>query len=85
VRATLDLTGADGAPASFEARLVAAGVDALPVDVWLDADGIVRRLAVTVDDAGSLTTVFDVYDVDADITVSPPRESEVVAVRRPGG
>lgn len=85
VRATLDLTGADGAPASFEARLVAAGVDALPVDVWLDDGGIVRRVAVAVDGVASLVTVFEVYDVDADITVDPPPESEVVTVSGPGG
>ena len=39
LRATLELQRAGGAsPTSFEARLVAAGVGSLPVDVWLDAD-----------------------------------------------
>ena len=84
LRATLDLTGAQAAPAaSFEARLVAAGVDALPVDVWLDDAGVVRRLLVALDDAGSMTTTFDVYDVDADVVVTPPAPDEVVALRPP--
>ena len=86
LRAMLDLTGAQAAPpASFEARLVAAGVDALPVDVWLDRVGVVRRLVVAVDDAGSMTTRFDVYDVDADVTVTPPAADQVVAVSPPPG
>ena len=82
LRATLDLTGAQAAPAaSFEARLVAAGVDALPVDVWLDDAGVVRRLLVSLDEAGTMTTTFDVYDVDADVVVTPPAADEVVALR----
>jgi hypothetical protein len=84
LHATLDLTGAQAAPpASFEARLVAAGVDALPVDVWLDGDGVVRRLRVALDAAGALTTTFDVYDVGAEVTVSPPAADQVVEVAAP--
>jgi len=84
LRATLDLSGAQAAPAaSFEARLVAAGVDALPVDVWLDDAGVIRRLLVSLDDAGSMTTTFEVYDVGADVVVTPPAADEVVAVAPP--
>jgi hypothetical protein len=84
LRATLDLAGAQAAPAaSFEARLVAAGVAALPVDVWQDDAGVVRRLLVTLDDAGTMTTRFDVYDVDADVAVTPPTADEVVALSPP--
>ncbi len=86
VRATLDLTGARAAPAaSFEARLVAAGVDALPVDVWLDDAGVVRRLLVSLDEAASMTTTFDVYDVGADVTVTPPPPDAVVTLAPPPG
>lgn len=83
VRATLDLQAAEAAaPGSFEARLVAAGVDTLPVDVWLDDDGVVRRLSITVDAAGSLTTRFEVYDTgsDAGVEVTAPDPDAVVAV-----
>jgi len=81
LRASLDLTAgaSSGLPAgSFESRLVASGVESLPVDVWLDAAGLVRRLAVTVEAAGSLTTVFEVYDVGADVDVDAPDPSEVI-------
>ena len=86
LRATLDLSGAQAAPAaSFEARLVAAGIDALPVDVWLDDAGVVRRLRVSLDSAGTMTTTFDVYDVGADVTVEPPPADRVVEVAPPAG
>jgi hypothetical protein len=76
---------ADGAPApgSFEARLVAAGFETLPVDVWLGDGGVVRRLVVTVEAADTLTTTFDVYDVGADITIDTPDASEVVSPTPP--
>ena len=63
---------------SFEARLVAAGFERLPVDVWIDGDGAVRRLAITLDAAGSLTTVFDVYDLGADVDVAAPDPADVI-------
>jgi hypothetical protein len=65
-RASLDLVGGtEGGPpeGSFEARLAAAGVDALPVDVWLDGDGVVRRMVVAIEAAGEMTTTFEVFDV----------------------
>jgi hypothetical protein len=87
VRARLDLTGAapgadgsngGGAPVSFEARLLAAGFESLPVDVWIGGDGTVRRLALTVEGATALTTVFEVYDVGRDVTIDVPDPSEVI-------
>lgn len=90
--ATLALGGAtpDGAtepgPQSFEGRLRAAGVEALPVDVWIDAAGVVRRLVVRLDASmagghggSSLTTTFDLYDVDGDIEVEVPDPADVIA------
>jgi hypothetical protein len=87
LRATLDLAGdsgagdsGDGVPVgSFEARLVAAGVETLPVDVWLDGDGVVRRLQISLDAAGSLTTTFDVFDVGAEVDVAAPDPADVIS------
>ncbi len=86
LRATLDLAGegGDGAPVgSFEARLVAAGVETLPVEVWLDGDDVVRRLQVTLDaggsGAGSLSTTFDVFDVGAEVDVAIPDRADVIS------
>ena len=58
--------------ASFEARLVAAGVDALPVDVWLDGAGRVRRLVVSLDEAGAMTATFTVGDVGGAVEIVLP-------------
>lgn len=71
-------TPADAPAGSFEARLVAAGITALPVDVWLDGKGAVRRLTVTIEGAASVTTTFEVYDIDADVDVAPPDPADVI-------
>jgi hypothetical protein len=95
LRASLDLVGgAEGGPpeGSFEARLAAAGVDALPVDVWLDGDGVVRRMVVAIEAAGEMTTIFEVFDVGVvgeDDVAAPDRgdvldASELRVDRRPG-
>lgn len=81
LRADLDLAGgaADGAPAgSFEARLASAGVEALPVDVWIDGHGVVRRLEIGLDPAGTQKARFDVYDVGADVEVARPDPAHVI-------
>jgi len=91
LRASLALGGPtpDGAsgpsPGSFEARLQAAGVDVLPIDVWVDAMGIVRRLRVSLDDALSdlgaatgLTTTYELYDIGTEVHVEVPDPGDVV-------
>ena len=75
-------TPADAPAGSFEARLVAAGITALPVDVWLDEEGAVRRLSVTIEGAASVTTTFEVYDIGADVDIAPPDPADVI---EPGG
>ncbi|HEX6238673.1 MAG TPA: hypothetical protein VFZ68_15835 [Acidimicrobiales bacterium] len=89
--ATLDLVAAralDPEPSgsdTFTARLHAAGVGDLPVDVWLDAGRVLRRLAVRLDRGlvgGSgpegLTTTFELHDVGVDPGISPPEPADVV-------
>src|SRR5918998_620294 len=63
---------ADPPAGSFEARLVAAGFASLPVDVWLDGQGAIRRLVVTVEGAGSVTTTFEVFDIGGDVQLATP-------------
>ena len=73
--------GSSPAPApagSFEARLVAAGITSLPVEVWLDKQGTVRRLTVTIDGAASVTTTFEVYDIGSEVDVAPPDPADVI-------
>lgn len=77
LRALLDVASGPAA-GSLEARLAEAGLGTLPVDVWLDADGLVRRLQLTIEASSSLTTTFDVYDVDGEIEVTRPDPADVV-------
>jgi hypothetical protein len=89
LRASLALAGVtpDGStepsPASFEGRLQAAGVDVLPVDVWVDDGAVVRRLRVSLDDAlggaGGLSTTFELYDVDADVEIDVPHPDTIAS------
>lgn len=69
---------ADAPAGSFEDRLVAAGFTSLPVDVWLDGEGAVRRLVVTVEGAGSVTTTFEVFDIGGDVEVATPDPADVI-------
>jgi hypothetical protein len=91
LRASLDLVrSGDGmadkpASSSFEGRLVAAGVAALPVDVWVDAERVVRRMEISLGagpaggpGATALTTTFEVYDVGAAIEIEVPGPDEVM-------
>jgi hypothetical protein len=93
LRASLALAGdaADGATApsagSLEGRLWAAGAEVLPIDVWVDGEGVVRRLDVSLDDAlagrsgpTGLTTTFELYDVGGDVEVVIPDDAEVIHV-----
>lgn len=89
--ATLDLVagreldeGRSG-PETFAGRLHAAGVEDLPVEVWLDAGQVLRRLEVRLEPglAGrsgpeGLTTVFELHDVGTEPDIVPPAATDVV-------
>jgi hypothetical protein len=72
----------------LEARFRAIGVDELAVDVYIDAEHIIRRLEFRLDagsgtDSGStgqgaLTTTFDVYDVGDAIDIALPGSADVI-------
>jgi hypothetical protein len=70
----------------LEARFRAIGVDELPVDLYIDADHIIRRLEFRLDapssgggtGQGGLTTTFDVYDVGDTIDIALPDAADVV-------
>jgi hypothetical protein len=64
----------------LEARFRAIGVDELPVDVYIDADHIIRRLEFRLDASGqgALTTTFDLYDVGDPIDIPLPASADTV-------
>ena len=60
------------------------GDAAFPLDVWIDAEGIVRRTVMEVEwpdmagEPGSATVTFEMFDVGADITVEVPADAETL-------
>lgn len=84
-RATLDPAKAattTGAIGPF-AEGLQAGVDEVPVDVWLDGDGLVRKLEVSFSaedrgQVGSASMSFELWDYGQDVEIDLPPADEVV-------
>jgi hypothetical protein len=64
---------------------VAATLDGQPIDVWIDAEGRVRRLELRLDPpatsgalAGRATTTFELFDVGEPIEITPPSPDDVL-------
>lgn len=87
-RLTLDLARADAAlPAGVS---VPAGpyraLRAMPAEVWLDAAGLARRVAVSAESADPVTTapgkhawtIVELWDFGVAVDITPPRPDEVV-------
>jgi hypothetical protein len=88
-RAKVDLDKvADQAPpslrktyrASIQSLKQGLGTDTIPVDVWVDNDNLVRRLAehLPVAGGGKIDFSVDFYDFGAPVTVSSPPASETL-------
>lgn len=70
---------------TIDARLRRLGLTELPVDLWLDEDRLVRRVAFSIDrpgaagaGAGGLTTTFDIYEVGEPIDIDVPGGPDVI-------
>jgi hypothetical protein len=62
---------------------IPAGVEVVPVDIWLDADGLVRKVAVEVSaedqgQVGSASVTFELWDYGEDVDIDLPPADEVV-------
>jgi hypothetical protein len=85
--ATIDLERAlEEAPASQTGTiqaLIDAGTSSLPVDVWIDDDGLVRRLFVEFaagDQPGTGSVALELSDFGTDVVVEPPPSDQVTDV-----
>jgi hypothetical protein len=86
------VVGGDGAGGSSDDEVrgtpvthVAATLDGQPIDVWIDAEGRVRRVELRLDApatggalAGRATTTFELFDVGEPIEVTPPSPTDVL-------
>lgn len=59
-----------------EAELVDCESGTAPVEVWVDGDGLVRRIAV--EENASTTFAFEFFDFGADVVIEAPPAEEVV-------
>lgn len=75
-----------GQPAqSLVDRLVSEpGLDEIPVDVWVDAEGLVRKLSLVLSRAepatsgpGEVSMLFDLWDYGEDVEIDLPPSSDV--------
>ncbi len=86
VRATVDLEAVAARAAEAGDDLGDADVGAvelpegmaseLPVDVWIDADGLVRKLTATVTDGTDTVSIeAEIYDLDGDFLIEAPADA----------
>jgi hypothetical protein len=61
-----------------------SGISRVPVEVWIDDDGFVRRMKQTLEGAGAglgmqldMTMTTELYDLGTDVSVEEPAPSEV--------
>lgn len=70
---------------SFQDALAQSGLQSVPVDVWVDDDGLLRRMQIDVatTQAGltgqvSMRMTFDLFDYGSEVDVTPPPAELVV-------
>jgi hypothetical protein len=76
---------ADDVLGSFQDALAQAGLESIPVDVWVDDEGLLRRMQIDIaaTQAGlagptSMRLTFELFDYGADVDVTPPPAELVV-------
>ena len=80
LQAALDaLDGADRA--ALQAAIDRLGTDSLVVDVWIDDDGVVRRMTTDIDlgDGQTVTVTLDFEDFGSPVRIRTPRPRAVVS------
>ena len=68
---------------SIDQLVEKSGISRVPVEVWIDEDGFVRRMKQTLEGGGSglplnMTMTTDLYDFGTDVSVKEPPADEVV-------
>ena len=69
--------------AQLDQFLEQSGISSIPVEVWIDGDGFVRRMKQTLEgnDSGlqmNMTMTTDLYDFGTDVSVEEPPANDVV-------
>lgn len=76
----------DQTRAAIQALIEATGLDTVPVDAWIDGDGLIRRMDLGYEDVevapgkkGSMSMSMELYDYGVDVDVSPPPSDQVMS------
>jgi hypothetical protein len=91
-RGTIDLHKAveqlpEDARGSFERAIDLIGTDELPLDVWIDDDGMARRmkyeqpLPSAGGEEGAMELTMEFFDFGVDVDVEPPPSDEVIDIQ----
>ena len=91
-RGTIDLHKAveqlpQDARESFERAIDLIGTDELPLDVWIDDDGMARRmkyeqpLPSAGGEKGAMELTMEFFDFGVDVDVEPPPSDEVIDIK----
>jgi hypothetical protein len=91
-RGTIDLHKAveqlpENARESFERAIDLIGTDELPLDVWIDGDGMARRmkyeqpLPSAGGEEGAMELTMEFFDFGVDVDVEPPPSDEVIDIK----
>jgi hypothetical protein len=77
-------TGENADAASILDQLSSSGLDEVPLDIWIDGNGLVRKLALDVEapDAttgqpGDLSLAFELWDYGEPVEIDVPPAAEV--------
>jgi hypothetical protein len=67
-----------GSPVTHVATSADAGGSAAQVDVWVDADGVIRRMEIRLSGAdragvGGVVTTVELFDIGRAVAITPPR------------
>jgi hypothetical protein len=74
--------------ASIDQLIEQSGVRTVPTEVWVDDDGLARRMKLTYEgmrfapgQQGDMTMTMELYDFGVEVDVEPPPESEVTDIQ----
>lgn len=89
-RGTVDLEkvaalAPEGARETYRRAIEAAGTSTLPMDVWIDADGLLRRMRyeqpIPGQEGASATTTIELYDFGTEVDAEPPPAGAVLDIQ----
>lgn len=72
---------------AIKEQLEASGIETIPTEVWIDDDGLPRRMEMTMEMKGgeslpqdiTMTITMDLFDYGVDVNVTPPKDFQEIS------